>query len=113
MPFQKGQEKVAGSGRQAGTLNKKSRSLEDRCKELNFSPFDALLDLAQFSDTEKIRFAAIKELCAYLYPKRKAIEHFGSVNNPYLDMPLEKLAALAREKLNSVDSGSKSREPER
>lgn len=48
----------------------------------HFEPFEALIHIAkgELPNTENceisldIRFKAIKELCSYLYPKRKAVE---------------------------------------
>jgi hypothetical protein len=67
-------DKPAGSGRKAGTPNKKTRDLMDRCQMAGIDPFQVLLDLAKASPDEAMRFSAAKELCHYLYPKRKAIE---------------------------------------
>jgi len=47
----------------------------NRCQTSGVDPFQVLLDLAKESPDETMRFNAAKELCHYLYPKRKALEH--------------------------------------
>ena len=68
--------KKAG-GRQKGTPNKKSQDLIQRCEDFGFDPFEALLSMARDSEDELLRFNAVKELCQYLFPKRKALEVSG------------------------------------
>ncbi len=74
--------KVEGSGRKKGTPNKKTQSLEDRVESLGIDPFAILLAFAG-GDKEilgldeiqaELRFKAAREVCGYLYPKRKSIE---------------------------------------
>ncbi len=62
-----------GIGRQKGTLNKKTEALHEICERKGINPFEALLEMAQHDDPN-IRLGALKEVCAYLYPKRKALE---------------------------------------
>lgn len=68
-------KKTPGSGRVAGTPNRKTQDLLNRCHASGVDPFQILLDLAGTSLDETMRFNAAKELCQYLYPKRKALEH--------------------------------------
>ena len=91
-------------GRVKGIPNKKTQSLIERCDDLGVDPFDVLLRVAK-GDWEALgydsptniivtkqgsyeqdvitlesRVNAAKELCQYLYPKRKAIELSGDVD---------------------------------
>lgn len=73
MGFKKGQPRPPNAGRKAGTPNKKTQALADKCKELGVDPFAVLLDLCKSSDPS-IKLSAAKEVCQYLLPKRKAVE---------------------------------------
>lgn len=74
--------KVEGSGRKKGTKNRDTQSLEEKVEVLGFDPFEALLLFAQGNKEQleledipaELRFKAIKEVCSFLYPKRKSIE---------------------------------------
>lgn len=61
-------------GRVKGTMNRKSESLFELCEEMGFNPFAELMRLAFSTDDEAVRASCLKELCQYLYPKRKAVE---------------------------------------
>jgi hypothetical protein len=92
--FQPGHER--SGGRQKGTPNKK-RSLEEVCEEKGIDPFAALLEMAQDQSDKHLRFQALKEVCQYLYPKRKTLEHSGEINtNPYADYSLEELEEMVK-----------------
>lgn len=68
--FKKGSKKPPNSGRRKGTPNKSTQTLSQMCEEMSFDPFKAMLTLAKEGDKDML-----KEVCTYLYPKRKAIEH--------------------------------------
>lgn len=81
--------KVEGSGRQKGTPNKATKTLEDKAESLGIDPFEMLLLFAE-GNCEKLkcndisadlRFKALKEVCSYLYPKRKSIELVNTQEN--------------------------------
>jgi len=61
-------------GRKKGSKNKKTEELFEICARKKLTPFEALIDLALSTDDEGIKLGALKELCQYLYPKRKAVE---------------------------------------
>lgn len=88
-------------GRQKGTPNKKTQVIEEILENLNCRPIEILaavangdplkarIGVAELEDdflegpvlpTLDQRIAAAKELCQYVYPKRKAIEHSGGIN---------------------------------
>ena len=74
MAWPKGKTRPEGSGRKKGTLNVKTAALEEICQKHNIHPFEAMVKLALTTDKDDLRFNALKELCQYLYPKRKAVE---------------------------------------
>lgn len=75
MAFKPGHKKIGG--RKPGTPNKKTMAIEEAVLASGKDPLQTLLDLLD-SPEVGIRLAAAKELCQYLYPKRKALE----VSNP-------------------------------
>ncbi len=82
-------------GREKGTPNRKTQSLFDLCDELNFNPFKAMLTIAQ-DDTHKDSALMLKEVCQYLYPKRKSLEHSGSID-PKMQEAAEDIANLNKD----------------
>jgi len=104
MAFNKGQSKVAGSGRKKGTINKKSQALADRAAELGIDPFEILLFYAA-GDYEKLgcsefvvktspdgstweeeaiphqlRQKSAKDVAEYIHPKLKSVEISGGLD---------------------------------
>jgi DNA-binding Xre family transcriptional regulator len=101
MKFEKGHKKLGG--RQKGTLNKK-RNLEELFASMGLDPFSALAEIAANSEKEDIRLSALKELCQYLEPKRKALEHSGEIDtNPYMNLSFKELEEKVKAKLASRD----------
>jgi hypothetical protein len=74
MAWPKGKPRPEGAGRKKGTLNIKTAALEAICEQHKINPFEAMIILAVTTEKEELRFNALKELCQYLYPKRKAVE---------------------------------------
>ncbi len=87
-------------GRPKGAISKRTRILEDKLKEFDCDPFDVLLMFAKgdwealgydssvyvkegdggsttigYTIPPELRMSAAKELCQYLYPKQKSVEH--------------------------------------
>jgi hypothetical protein len=85
-------------GRVKGTPNRKTQTLMEQCEAKGIDPWAMLLEFTGPAPME-LRFAALKEICNYLYPKRKAVEHSGEISNPYLQMELAELEKLVKEKL--------------
>lgn len=73
----KGKPKDPGSGRKKGTLNKNTQDLMAKCEARGVDVFDCLLEYVTTPSTMELRLSALKELCQYLYPKRKALEVSG------------------------------------
>jgi hypothetical protein len=72
MAWPKGKPRPIGAGRKAGTPNKR-RSILEICEELSFDPFIELAKIA--ADNANLnQFAALKELCQYIEPKKKSTE---------------------------------------
>lgn len=77
--FKSGEPRPETAGRKAGTPNKKTQALLDKCIEKGIDPFEALLEFCKHADPN-LRFSAIKEACSYLYPKRKPVD--GPIDAP-------------------------------
>jgi len=86
-------------GRQLGTLNRKTTSLLEQCEAKGVNVFEALLEYVYTPGEPGLRLSAIKELMKYIHPQRKAIEHSGEINNPYLDKTIEELEKEVKAKL--------------
>lgn len=95
--------KTPGSGRKKGAINKKNVELRERAAKLGIDPFEVLLRFAaghweelgyksemivtgysqagdaveDYTITAALRQKSAKDLCEYLYPKLKAVEHSG------------------------------------
>lgn len=61
-------------GRKAGVPNKKTQDLMEKCEAQGFDPFQAMINIAIHSNDPNFKFSALKEICQYIYPKRKALE---------------------------------------
>ena len=74
-------QKPVGSGRKAGTPNKRTKTVEEKLATLGCDPIAAMARLAM-DDNEPsgLRFAALKELAQYVAPKRKAVEVSSAEN---------------------------------
>lgn len=90
----KGANKTEGSGRKKGTPNRKTQILQDICEQEGVDPFRGLLEITRSDDTN-LRFQALKEVCQYLYPKRKSLEH---------DISDEQLLDIVNQKLKEDDA---------
>src|SRR5689334_9428245 len=81
-------------GRQAGTPNKLTQEISERLAAKGVDPIEGLADIATEAMTEakamepgtaekrdwlKLAQAANSELAQYVAPKRKAVEHSGSI----------------------------------
>lgn len=64
-------------GRQKGTPNKKNQELFEKCRKAGVDPFEEMLKIVKHCANDHIRIQALRELCQYLYPKRKALELDG------------------------------------
>lgn len=74
-----------GAGRKKGVPNKDTQALQDRIasKYPGWDPVEAMAEIAQDEQNDvMIRLAALKEVSQYIHPKRKAIEHTGTVTLP-------------------------------
>lgn len=77
--FVKGAPRPPNAGRTKGTPNKKTQSLLELCESEGVNVFQAILKLCKHPD-ESIQFSALKEAAQYIYPKRKSLEHSGSID---------------------------------
>lgn len=80
------------------------------CEALSFSPFEAMLRIAQ-DDTHKSQTDMLKEVCQYLYPKRKSLEHSGispelaEAADSLQDLSKEEQIAILQEQLKELKNG--------
>lgn len=82
-------------GRTKGTPNKESHSLLAKCERAGVDPFQVMLNFCNDPD-KQLAMAAAKEVSSYLYPKRKSLEHSGSLD-PKMMEAAEQVAALNKE----------------
>lgn len=82
-------------GRSAGVPNRKTQSLIQMCEDMNFCPFEAMLTIAKDSE-HKDSAMMLKEVATYLYPKRKSLEHSGSLD-PKMMEAAERVASMSKE----------------
>ncbi len=93
MAAPKGHKRYGGRGK--GTLNKATTALEAICIEEGIDPFRGLCKLAKCGDP-LLSFSAIKELCQYLYPKRKALEVTADIDPEWIEM-IKSIESLTKE----------------
>lgn len=96
--FKPGQTKTPGSGRKAGVPNKKTAEFMLMLEEKGFDPGAAYVELFQeqmrmYNEVQKAKrraptagqsiladaSATLNNICQFVYPKKKAIEHSGEV----------------------------------
>lgn len=88
MAREKGTPKTGG--RKKGTQNKVSQeklsTIQELCVQYNCDPFESLLKIASDPMTViDLKVNILKELCQYIYPKRKSIEVIGElINEPQI-----------------------------
>lgn len=101
MAFKKGQPKHPDSGRKQGVTNKRTMhfDLHAKCEAMGVDPWEKLIEYLVYPGEPELRLSALKEICKYLYPQRKAIEHSGEIANPYLQKSIEELEAMVKAKL--------------
>lgn len=64
-------------GRVKGTPNKDTQSLFETCEKHGVDVFEAMVICVKEATTTADRFAYLKDLAPYLYPKRKSVEISG------------------------------------
>lgn len=71
-------------GRIKGTPNRKTRIIMDKLKELKIDPIEEMVKLYQEAGQKpEIKTKLMSELAQYIYPKRKAIEHTGQIDQKH------------------------------
>lgn len=99
MAFKKGDKKPEGSGRKAGTPHKKSLLVKEVLENHGINLAEQIVvRLPKLSTLEQVR--ALVQLLPYVYPKLTAIQHSGSIDNPYMSMTLEELRSKGKKILN-------------
>lgn len=79
MPAPKGHKRYGG--RAKGVVNRKTQTLIEKCEAKGVDVFELMLEYAIHPCEPALRFAALKELAQYVYPKRKALEVTGEVEH--------------------------------
>lgn len=74
MAWPKGVPRLAHVGRQKGTPNRKTRTVEETCAKYNFDPIEAMINIYMTTQDESLKLSAAKEVAQYILPKRKALE---------------------------------------
>jgi hypothetical protein len=115
-----------GAGRKKGTPNKLTQDLMSKCEELGVDPFEVLLhfakgdwktlgydtetrlvsasefgEITEYTITPELRAKAAKDACEYLFPKRKAVEHSGSIDTGLQSM-IESLEGKTEDELAKI-----------
>lgn len=112
MAFRGDPHKV-GAGRKKGTPNKVQKEtvqmLTEKCEARGIDPFNLLLDFCGEAPPE-LRLAALKEICSYLYPKRKEIQVQANIDIALVEriktlseLPDDELLAIAHKELKLVN----------
>lgn len=83
-------------GRRPGTPNKRQSVLE-LCLQHGLDPFEGMIKIAK-DETNSRAFDALKELCQYIEPKKKALEHSGQIDTRLLE---------AAEEIEALDNAQK------
>jgi hypothetical protein len=99
MVWEKGKPRPEGAGRKKGTPNRKTQTLEQFFDDHGlFVPERIVLILPTLEGRDQAK--VLLELMQYLYPKRKAIEHSGSIDtNPYMNKSVQELEDLVKAKM--------------
>jgi hypothetical protein len=83
MAHLKGEPKTPGSGRKAGTPNKRTQEVMERLDALGCDPLEGMARIAMDKSAAlELRGRMYAELAQYVYPKRKAIAHSGEGGSP-------------------------------
>lgn len=99
-PFEKGHKKVGG--RKKGTPNRFNSNLQEICVSEGVDPFRGLLKIAKDRSTETgHRIQALKEVCEYVYPKRRRVE-FDADQIDRVMSEVKALQSLSTEELTKI-----------
>jgi|TARA_R110001592_G_scaffold13613_1_gene62257 hypothetical protein len=67
--------KRPGTGRPAGSKNKRSQEIQDRLDDLGVDPIEGMAMIAADpNSTPELKLQCYKELAQYVAPKRKAVD---------------------------------------
>ena len=73
-------------GRQKGTPNRATQEIEAQLEALGCDPIAGMAKIAMSEESPpELRGRMYSELASYVFPKRKAIEHSGSIHRTYED----------------------------
>lgn len=107
MAWPKGKTKEKTGGRTIGTPNKLTQDLFKICEEERLDVFREMVKLAASGDVFMLR-----EIAQYLYPKRKAVEHSGSVDlelskkaEEFKQLTNEQAIELMKQEIKKLEGG--------
>ena len=87
MVFKKGDVKPVNSGRKKGTKNKLNIGVAEALNDRNIDCVEELINIAQTTEKDDLRFAVYKELLKYVFPQRKAVEmDVNTIEMPKIDI---------------------------
>lgn len=67
--------KRSGSGRPAGSKNKRTQEIQDRLEDLGVDPIEGMAMISQDPNSSpELKLQCFKELAQYVAPKRKAVD---------------------------------------
>lgn len=95
--FQKGHPRIGG--RQAGSKNKRT-SVWETCEAAGLDPFKEMARIGADRDNPN-QLGALRELCQYIEPKRKAVEVSGGLDLR-VQQELDALMGLSEEELKEL-----------
>lgn len=99
MPAPKGHARYGG--RKAGTPNKQTKTLMEKCEARGFDIWEAMMDLANDPADKNIRLSALREMLKYVYPQRKATEITAQIDQKIADR-VKELEQMSDEELKKI-----------
>lgn len=99
----KGMKRPEGAGRKAGTPNRQTQTIIEQCEAKGVNVLELMLEFVTTPCEAGLRLQALKELMKYIHPQRRAVDHSLEVKNIYLDLPVEELESMVKEKLIKND----------
>jgi len=78
-PFEKGKSGNP-NGRPKGSISAKTKMVQTKLEELDYDPIKAMVEIAKDTNAPiAVRGKMATELASFVFPKRKAVEHSGSI----------------------------------
>ena len=94
-------------GRQLGTLNKKTKELEELIKNKypDFNPILSMIEISRNPETPlNVRYSCLKEVAQYLFPKKKALELSSDGDTTEIPEIVFKIVGTKGNRYNDISS---------